>query len=318
MQVILDVVLPVFGLILAGFLAGKFKVLGQGSTEALNSFVYYFALPPLLFIGMARVPVAQVFNLPFLIAFMGGIVLTAGITVLIARVVFPGRPSETAFAGFLGSYSNSGYMGIPLFMTAYGPEGMLPVIIASVINSAVMVGAIVAAIEAELKGAAGARAAIVHAGRALVTNPLVIAPLLGLLWSALSIPLPKPVTTFCDLLGAAAGPGALFAIGLFLASQSLGNLVGGRKAAEVGFLIVIKLLVYPAITWVLATAVGLEGYWFAATVVLAALPAGAVSFVVASNYGIYVARTSATILASTVLSVVTLSVLMVLFAGVRP
>src|SRR5262245_46465624 len=101
MQVILDVVLPVFGLILAGYLAGRFRILGQGSTEALNSFVYYFALPPLLFIGMARVPVAQVFNVPFLIAFMGGIVLTAAVTVLVARVAFPGRPSETAFAGFL-------------------------------------------------------------------------------------------------------------------------------------------------------------------------------------------------------------------------
>ncbi|MGQ0664436.1 MAG: AEC family transporter [Pseudomonadota bacterium] len=54
-----DVVLPVFGLILAGSLAGRFAILGAEGSEALNRFVYFFALPALLFLGMARVPVGQ-------------------------------------------------------------------------------------------------------------------------------------------------------------------------------------------------------------------------------------------------------------------
>lgn len=318
MRAILDVVLPVFGLILAGFLAGRFRVLGQGSTEALNSFVYFFALPALLFVGMARTPVVQVLNGPFLAVYCGGIVIAATIVVLVARAAFPGRMSELALAALGGSYSNTGYMGIPLFLTAYGAAGLTPVLIGAVVNSAAMVGVVVALIEFEAKGAAGARAALGHAAKSLAVNPLVIAPLAGVFYNAVGLTLPTPVATFCDLLGAAAGPGALFAVGLFLASRPLGALVGGRAALEVSWLIFVKLAIYPAATWALAVLFGLDPFWTAAATIMAALPTGALSFVIASNYSVYVERSSAVILGSTILSVLTLSALFVAFAGVRP
>jgi predicted permease len=318
MHVILDVVLPVFGLILSGFLAGRFGILGQGSTEALNRFVYYFALPPLLFIGMARVPVAKIFNFPFLAAYTGGIVATILLTMALARLAFPSKPLELVFGGFVASYANVGYMGIPLFLTAFGPKGLLPAIIAATFTGSVMIGALVAITEMMAKGADDIGVALAHAGGAVAANPLVIAPLLGLLYSAAGFAVPKPVANFCELIGAAAGPGALFAIGLFLTSQPLGSLIGGRRIGEVSLLILMKLIVYPAITWGLALAVGLTDFWLAAAVILSALPAGAVIFVLATNYGVYVERTSATIFGSTVLSVLTLSPLMVLFDGVRP
>src|SRR5919112_95598 len=69
---IIDVVLPVFTLVLAGYLAGRLGLLGGASSEALNRFVYWMALPALLFVAMARVPVREVLNVPFLVAFAGG------------------------------------------------------------------------------------------------------------------------------------------------------------------------------------------------------------------------------------------------------
>jgi hypothetical protein len=83
MRAILDVILPVFAIILTGYLAGRIKLLGPDSSEALNKFCYWFALPPVLFLGPARVPLDQVFNLPFIATFMGGV----GITWAIALVV---------------------------------------------------------------------------------------------------------------------------------------------------------------------------------------------------------------------------------------
>ena len=62
MDAILNVSLPVFAIILGGYLAARGGLLGQGSTVALNAFVYYFALPPLLFMSMARVPLAEIFH----------------------------------------------------------------------------------------------------------------------------------------------------------------------------------------------------------------------------------------------------------------
>lgn len=313
MRAIVDVVLPVFGLILAGVLAGRFRILGQESSEALNRFVYWFALPPLLFLGMARAPVHEVANLPFLGAYLGGVAAAFVLIAVVGRLFFPGRSAELSLAGLSGTFSNTGYMGIPLFMTAYGAEGMLPVVISTVINSAIMIGGAVAWIELAEGTAARPIDVLADIGKALASNPLVVAPLAGIAFSAAGVPIPTPVATFGDLLAASAGPCALFAIGLFLASRPLGSLVRGRKAAEAGWLIVVKLIVHPAATWALAVAFGLDAFWVAAAVILAALPTGALAFVVASKYRVYVERTSAVILASTVLSVATLSAVMVIF-----
>jgi predicted permease len=307
MQAVFDVVLPVFGLILVGYLAGRFGLLGPESSEALNRFVYYFALPALLFVGMARVPVAQVFNLPFLGAFLGGIAIVFAIALVVARFAFPGRAAARALNGLSAVFANTGYMGIPLFLTAFGPDGTLPAVIATVALGAIVMGAGVIMIELDLSAGGGLRKALGDVARGVALNPLLIGPVAGIAWSAAGLRLPVPVATFCDLLGAAAGPSALFAIGLFLATRSLAALMGGRRAVEVVWLMVLKLAGQPLATWWLAGLFGLDPFWSDSAVILAALPTGALVFVLASQYGLYVERASAMILASTVVSVVTLS-----------
>jgi len=71
MDAIINVVIPVFGVILTGYLAGRLKLLGPESAAALNRFIFYFALPPALFIFTARAPVEKIFNWPFIGAFVG-------------------------------------------------------------------------------------------------------------------------------------------------------------------------------------------------------------------------------------------------------
>ena len=318
MQAILNVVLPVFGLILAGVLAGRFRILGQDSSEALNRFVYFFALPAVLFIGMARVPVEKTANLPFLAAYFGALAAVVVIVVIVACVAFPGRVAEYALGAMSAMFANTGDRGIPLFLAAFGPEGILPAVIATVVQTVSVVGAVVAIIETETHGDAGPARAVARAARAILANPLIVAPVAGIAFSAAGFVLPLPITTFLDFMGSAAGPSALFAIGLFLASRSLKSLIGGRKAIEVSWLVLVKLILQPLLTWAIGAWLGLDAFWLASAVILAALPTGALTFVVAVNYGVYIERASAVILVSTVVSVLTLSAVMVLFAGVRP
>ncbi|HEX2113485.1 MAG TPA: AEC family transporter [Alphaproteobacteria bacterium] len=318
MQAVVDVVLPVFGLILVGYLAGRLKLLGQESSEALNRFVYFFALPALLFIGMARVSAQDVLNLPFLAAFLGGIVIVFAIALVVARFAFPGTGAGMMLGALSSVFANTGYMGIPLFLTAFGPQGALPAVIAAVAMAALVMAGGVIMIELALSAGSGIGKALVNVGRAVALNPLVIGSVLGFVWSAAGLPVPKPVATFADLLGAAAGPAALFAIGLFLASQSLNALMGGRRAIEVVWLLVLKLLVQPLATWWIAVAMDLDPFWSASAVILSGLPTGALIFVLAQQYGVYLQRASAVILASTVVSVVTLSAIMVLLNPVAP
>lgn len=318
MNAVINVVFPVFGIILAGYLAGRHRILGQESSEALNRFVYFFALPALLFLGMARVPIAQVFNAPFIATFMGGVVIVYAIALVVARLAFPDRLAVQGIGALSAIFSNSGYMGIPLFLTAFGAEGTLPAVITTMLYGAVVIGASVALIELSLSRGHELGKALADVVSALIRNPLIIAPVLGLLWGALGIPLPAPLVTFAQLLGASAGPCALFAIGLFLASQSIRALVGGRRAVEVVWLMALKLVIHPLVTWWLAGIFGLDPFWTASAVILAALPTGTLVFVLATQYGIYIERASAIILASTVVSVVTLSAVMVTFGSVRP
>jgi predicted permease len=311
MQAVFDVVLPVFGIIFAGWACGWARVLGQDSSEALNRYVYWVALPALLFIGMARVPIGAIFNLPFLAAYLLGVAGIAAVAVIVARLAFPGGVAQLTLGALSATFANTGYMGIPLFLTAFGPTGTLPAVIATVINAAVMIGGAIAVIEAGTHEHGLARG-LRRAALALASNPLVMGPAAGIAASALGLEPPRALQVFCDLLGASAGPCALFAIGLFLASQSAGALVGGKRAIEAGWLTFLKLVGQPALTYGLARLFGLDQHWSFAAALLSGLPTGALTFVLAQNYGIYVVRASAVILASTIVSAITLSLMLAL------
>ena len=317
MSAVVDVALPVFGIILAGFLAGRAGLLGRDSSEALNRYVYWVALPPVLFLGLARNPLDQVLNAPFIAAFLGSLGAVAVLGALAARVRGE-RAEGMVMLGLNAAFSNTGYLGIPLFLAAFGPLGLAPAILATVLVSSVVIGAAIVLIEAARSAGGGAA----HAGgrvlRSLGRNPLILAPLAGAAWSLSGLPLPRPLVTFGDLLGASAGPCALFAIGLFLAGQQLR---AGLRAdlGPVATAVALKLLVQPALAWVLAThAFPMHPYWAAACVLLAGLPTGALTFVVAQQYKAAVERTSTVILVSTVLSVPTLSALLAYYVPLSP
>jgi predicted permease len=318
MQAVFDVVLPVFGIVLAGYLSGRIKLLGPDSSEALNKFCYWFALPPILFLGPARVPFAQVFDVPFLATFLGGVAIAWLAALAVQAAFFRAGLAQTALALLTGTFSNVGYMGIPLFIAAFGAANALPAVLITATYTVTLVAFTVILVESGLSGQGGAGRAARNVALGLLKSPLVMAPLAGLAWNLTGIPLPKPLVNFGEILGAAAGPCALFAIGLFLATRSLATLAGGKKSIEVGWLVIVKLIVQPLATWGLAGYFGLSPFMTAASVILAALPSAALCFVLAQQYKLYVERASAAILVSTALSAATISAVMILFAESLP
>lgn len=311
MHVVVNVTLPVFAVMLAGFVAGRTRLLGPASSEALNGFVYYVALPPLLFLSMARAPLAESLRLDFLLAYGGGSLIVFLLSAAVGRLVYRANLTGLALGGMAAVFANTGYLGIPLFIAAFGVERTGPAILATIFGATVVMAAVVSLIELDRaagKGAGGAAAAV---ARALAANPLVMSALLGILAAGIGVPLPRPVVVLCELLGAAAGPCALFAIGLFLASRPL-----ALGTPEVAWLTVLKLLLHPVATWWLAFGVlDMEPFWAGAAVLLAALPTAALVFVLAQKYGAYVERSSAAILVTTVLSVLTISAILVVMGA---
>ena len=306
MEAVINVVLPVFAIVLAGYATGRRGILGEDASAALNGFVFYVALPVLLFISMARVEAEKIFNWDFIGVYAVSLLVTMAVAMALVKIFFPARRlAELSLNGMSSIYGNTGYMGIPLVTIAFGMEATVPAVIATVVNAALIFGLAGAMIEADLSAEEGAGGIAKDIFWGVVKNPLFLAPIAGVLASVLELKLPSPIEAFCDILGAAAGPCALFSLGLFLVGKSLKS-----DMAEVSIMVILKLFVQPAVAWVLIAYVfELDHIWAATAMVMAALPTGTGAFVVAQRFNIYVERTSAATVVSTVLSVVTLSVL---------
>ncbi|MGI9323782.1 MAG: AEC family transporter, partial [Pseudomonadales bacterium] len=111
---VLDVVLPLFGIMLAGYMAGRIGLLSDTSSEVLNRFVFFVSFPALVFISLAKVNVAEFFNWPFLGALGGGMLTTFCISFLAARFWFPGSLTTLALHGLTAIFSSTAYIGVPL------------------------------------------------------------------------------------------------------------------------------------------------------------------------------------------------------------
>ncbi len=307
---ILNIVLPVFAIIATGYFCGRREILGSESSKALNAFVYWVALPALLFGAMARVELSEVYNLPFIVGFTGATFFTWLIVSICGKYLFRLNSAEAALHGLNGAYPNSGYMGIPLAIAAFGDAATLPAIMAAVI-SVLSVSLAVIPIELSQQKHASLPAVLGRVLGALVRNPMIVAPCLGLLWAGTGLALPAAAVTYFDILGAAAGPCALFSIGLYLVGKPLRE--GG---AELASMAVAKLALQPVLTAVaLLLLFPTDPLWAKVAILLAALPIGSGPFVLAQAHGIYVRRTSTAMLLTTVLSFATISAYFAYLSG---
>ena len=139
-------------------------------------------------------------------------------------------------------------------------------------------------------------------GTGLVSNPMIVAMTLGLIWSAAKLPIPAPMNDFLSILGGAATPGALFAIGASLASKS------AERLQIAGWLSLCKLILHPAIVAVSAIYIfNVEPFGAAMIIACAAMPVAGNIYMLAQHYGVAPQRVSAAILVSTTLSILTLT-----------
>ncbi|MEE4380350.1 MAG: AEC family transporter [Candidatus Competibacteraceae bacterium] len=312
MQELFNIVLPVFCIILTGYLARHFNVLGEASAEALNRFVYYIAIPPLMFLTTARVPLAEILNGPFIAVYIVGNLLTLLLAVTVARLVFGYRDVRALTVhGFAVTFANTVYMGIPLFLAAFGREGTTPIVVAALVSNVLFIGAAIVFFELGQAGGKGYRRIVHDVGEALLKSPILLSLAAGLLVSYLEWRLPVPITNYLDMIANAAGPTALFTLGLSLYGHSLRTDFG-----EVAWLSFVKLVINPWITWGLILYLfPLEPFWAESAVLIAAIPTGALVFVFAQRYGVYVRQSAAVVVVTTAVSVLTLSLLLAGFSG---
>ncbi len=312
MNAVITAALPVFALILTGWLAARWRILGPAATDALNRYVVYLSLPALLFRAMTQVDLAQAAHWGFVAAFAGGIAATFLASFLGARRTQRAL-TDRSIQGLAASYANAGYMGIPLCLALFGAESLAPATFTTLLTASVLFGFAIALIEFDRQQAPSLRATLLKVGRALMRNPLLAAPMLGLAWAFTGVPVPEGLDRYVALLGASASPCALVTIGLFLAQTETSSSGPGVLRLVTG-----KLLLQPAVTAVLAFYVfPMPPMWAWTAVLMSALPIGTGPFMLAAMYGRDARVTSRAILVSTVASVLTVS-LLVAWISARP
>lgn len=307
MQALVNIAFPIFSVMVIGFIAGKRGLLNSASTSALNRYVFLFALPAAMFTFTARADIYEIVNPSFIGAYLLGSFGTVILALLVASFVFRLGREEVAMHGALATYANSGYMGIPIFLTAFGAEGILPAVVANLIGPMSMMAMIMFTLEVMRQPEASFGEHLRGIVRVLFENPVILASIAGIGFSLFAIPLPAPVGNLLDLLASSAGPTALFALGLSLVGNSLlGDLV------QIGWQTILKLLVHPFLVYLcVAYVFTLDPFWAQSAIILAALPTGSSIFIVAEQYDVAPRRASASVALTTALSVITLTALFV-------
>ena len=299
---------PVFALVGCGVLAGRFRLINPGSSEALNRFVYAFSLPALLFVAVYRGSLDEILSGTFLLAVVAATLATALAGFALSRYLWKAPAAESVMRGLNASFANTGYLGIPLVTVAYGERAALPAALATVATNFVSFALAIACLEmlANPRGG-GAGRALAGVARSPLIWPIVVA--FVAVWLQLKVPL--PVERFLGLLSAAAGPCALFAIGLFVSQLSIREGFAASWPTTA-----LKLVLHPALMALLAYyLLPLDPFWAKVAVVCASLPLGATAFVLAQRYKLLEAETSTGAVLSTAASVITVSLVMTLLVS---
>lgn len=298
--------MPVFGLIFAGWLSGRLGALGPNAAEEINRFVVWLALPALLFDVISGSTSEALWQPEFIATFALSGLICLGVATVICFHRVPDL-AGAAINGLNAAYSNIGFVGFPILLSALGKDALIPATIGSIITMCVIFAFVIVIIEAAGQKAKGAGILdlVAKIGRTLAGNPILLASAIAAVFPVSGATLPAPARDFVHLLGQAASPCALVALGLFLSKRKQTE---HTHTAAVIFLATCKLVLHPFLAFLFAKELfGLSHFSTSAVVLLAALPTGTGSFMLAAYYGKDPVISSRAIILTTFVSVVSIT-----------
>ncbi len=275
----------------------------------------FLALPALLFLATAEADPAAFGG--------GGFALCVSAALLVTFVVSLAlsprdRPlADRAIEALASAYPNTGFMGIPLVSAVFGTRALPLAIVAALLTVCALFAVAIVLVEVAL-GREGARAGKGSPARVvgvLARNPIVLAPIAGVLWNGTIRTVPPPIRHLATLLGDAATPVALVTIGVVLAERR-GGADEASPVATAFRVTALKLVFQPLLTSALAILVfHLAPLERRCAVLLMALPIGTGPFMLAKLYDREEGATGRAVLLSTVLSLATVPAVIALLTA---
>lgn len=304
---ILDALVPVFFGIALGYVGGKIRDLDNNHVGELNALVMDFAVPAAIFATVVQASRADLLAQLPLAALLSGsmLVLFAG-TYVLARQVYGLGSSEASVQALTTSLPNYASAGLPLIAALLGPKQLVSVAVAIACGSIVVSPITLVILERNAKDShKGIGASLVSAFR----KPIVLAPVLAVAFTMTGIGLPGFAIRSFALMGQVAGGAGLFLTGLIVSSQVLK--IDRNVSVQTLMSNVAHPLLVAGLAWLFAVA-PLAAH---EAIVLAALPAGFFGILFGLRFGLSSGVAGTTLIASTVLSALTLSGAIYLTAG---
>ncbi len=311
---ILLVTFPFFALVLAGYVAGRRRMLPFEAIGGLNTFVLYFALPCLMYRFGAGQPIAQMLDPAALLVYLACALLMVALCIRVslnARI----RWNDASFGALVAAFSNTGFMGVPLLVALMGAKATGPAIVTLLVDLIVTSSLCIALSRLDSADEHGAAEAARKALKGVAVNPLPWAILLGGASSALGIEPIRPVMQTLGLLADAASPVALFTIGAVLArsqyvaaAEQHGPMpVRDYLPMALAKLVLHPLLVFGAGTGARKLGVPLDLFTVQVMTLVAALPSASNVSILAERFGADTGRIVRIILLTTAAAFLTFS-----------
>ncbi len=312
---VFGLVLPFFGLILLGYVVARITRQPTQELGWMTTFVIYVALPALFFQLLSRTPFERLTEWAFILGAVFSTFVIFATMFAASAVASRGELRESTIKGLGAAYGNIGYMGPGLALLAFGPEAAVPVALIFCFEN-IMHFTIAPTMMALADGRGGSYLPVIgDVLRKILLHPFIIATAAGVAAAYLEVRPPVPVERLLEYLSSAAAPCALFAMGVTLALRPL-----KRVPRELMPIALLKLVLHPLLCYFVLSFVGnFSETWMFSAIILAALPTATNVFVIAQQYGVWVERASASVLLTTLMSVVTVTGLLYLIkSGALP
>ncbi len=303
---VVGIVVPIFGVIIVGYTAGRFRLLDRNAIRGLSLYVFNLAIPILLFRVLATTELPEALPWRYLVGYYACALTFFWVSLRLARFLFGYGRGEAGVFAFGCSYGSFIPLGIPLVLATFGQQAAVPLFILVATQALVMfpmMTAVQESVDAADKSGLSRLWAML---KGIAANQYLAGIALGVLVNLMGIPLPLPVLDVLQFISQSAAPCALFALGAALSQYRIAGAISASITISI-----LKTLVFPAVVWLVTDRLlDLDPLWQAVLVLLAALPVGINTYLFAEQYRTAVPLAAASTVLSTGLSVITISIIL--------
>ena len=306
---ILDITASFFAIIALGAFTKFIGLFNEKSSQIFSNFAFYVALPPMIITSIIANPIKDFLNFDYIVRFEIATLIIFIFSYIVAKFIFKLKSNENSVFALNATYSNYGYIGIPLVILLFGKKAILPAALILVFDIAFVLSLV--AIFSTKFNNSSAFLNLINTLKSILKNPVIISCLIGFLLSFYDFNLGKIPEETLNILSGAAVPTALFAIGIIIVSKSV-----EKAYSELIFISLIKLIMHPLLVILLFVFWPTDGLkmldimWIQVAIIFSCLPVAATVFPVSKYYKAYVLKTSSAIIVTTVISILTIPIVL--------